>query len=82
MNWDVSIGRCKQIYGRYLQRTGSQFGNRKLVLEGERAEYAGRLQIRYGSLKHQALWNLTPTRTGGDASNRQELGKAKKSMSV
>lgn len=61
MNWDITIGQCRQVYGRCLQRLGSQSGNRKLVLNGERSEYAGRLQMRYGTLKHQALWNLTPS---------------------
>lgn len=61
MNWDMSIGRCKRTYGRLLQQLGGRFGSRKLVLNGERSEYAGRLQMRYGALKHQALWNLTPS---------------------
>lgn len=70
MNWDITIGHCKQTYGRCLQSTGSRFGNRKLVLNGERSEYAGRLQIRYGTLKHQALWNLTPARAESEIPRR------------
>ncbi len=70
MNWDITIGHCKQIYGRRLQRVGAQLDSRKLVLEGERAEYAGRLQIRYGTLKHQALWNLSPSQIHNEDANR------------
>ena len=80
MNWDITIGHCKQMYGCYLQRFGSQFGNRKLVLNGEQAEYAGRLQMRYGTLKHQALWNLTPSPIHGEDKNSQELGSARNSI--
>lgn len=61
MNWDISIGQCKRIYGRLLQDLGGRLGRRGLVLRGERSEYAGRLQMRYGMLKHQALWNLAPS---------------------
>ena len=56
MNWDISIGQCKQIYGRVLQACGQRFDRRKLVLDGERIEYGGRLQSRYGMLKHQVQW--------------------------
>ena len=56
MNWDISIGQCKQLYGRALQICGQRFDRRKLVLEGERIEYSGRLQSRYGMLKHHVQW--------------------------
>lgn len=82
MNWDITIGQCKQHYGRYLQQFGSRIGNRKLVLNGERAEYSGRLQMRYGMLKHQALWNLGPSPIRGDDGRRQDLGSVEKSMSL
>lgn len=82
MNWDITIGHCKQVYGYYLQRVGARLDHRKLVLEGERAEYAGRLQMRYGTLKHQALWNLTPSRLQEENTNQPELGPPKKSISV
>ena len=75
MNWDITIGHFKQTYGRYLQRVGSQFENRKLVMEGERAEYAGRLQMRYGTLKHRELWNLTSSRVRTEVPDQQESGR-------
>ncbi len=56
MNWDISIGQCKQVYGRLLQDYGRRFDRRKAVLNGERFEFTGRLQTRYGLLKHQAQW--------------------------
>lgn len=56
MNWDISIGHTKQFSGRLLQFAGRQLASRKLVLQGESIEYAGRLQMRYGLLKHQAQW--------------------------
>gem|GEM_PF-6730316 len=28
-----------------------------MVMSGERIEYSGRLQVRYGAVKHQAQWN-------------------------
>ncbi len=56
MNWDISIGQCKQLYGRVLQSIGQKFDRRKLVLDGERIEYSGRLQSRYGTLKHHVQW--------------------------
>lgn len=71
MNWDISIGQCKRIYGRLLQDVGGRLGRRALVLRGERSEYAGRLQMRYGTLKHQALWNLTPSPTRGEGADRR-----------
>ena len=77
MNWDISIGHFKQLYGRLLQRIGTRIGSRKLVLTGERAEYAGRLQMRYGALKHQAQWNPAPLRM-----RRDEIASVKKSMSI
>ena len=57
MNWDISLGHLRQWYGRSLQRVGTRFENRRLVMSGERAEYRGRLQVRYGAVKHQAQWN-------------------------
>lgn len=56
MNWDISIGHCKQIYGRVLQSVGQRFDRRQFVLDGERIEYSGRLQSRYGTLKHHVQW--------------------------
>ena len=56
MNWDISIGQCKQVWGRVLQELGGRYERRRLVLNGERLEFAGRLQARYGTLKHQAQW--------------------------
>lgn len=56
MNWDISIGRGKQLYGRILQKVGQHLGQRTMVLDGESAEYSGRLQMRYGWLKHQEQW--------------------------
>jgi uncharacterized protein YjbJ (UPF0337 family) len=58
MNWDISMGRARQLFGRLLQRVGGQLGDRPLVLSGESHEYAGRLQARYGALKHQVQWGL------------------------
>jgi len=57
MNWDISLGHLRQWYGRSLQRVGARFENRRMVMSGERAEYSGRLQVRYGAVKHQAQWN-------------------------
>jgi uncharacterized protein YjbJ (UPF0337 family) len=57
MNWDISIGRYKQVYGRVLQAVGKRFSQRRMILNGEALEYAGRLQMRYGILKHQVQWN-------------------------
>ena len=62
MNWDISTGRVKQSYGRLLQLVGRRFARRRLVLDGEALEYAGRLQMRYGMLKHQVQWNHAPIR--------------------
>ena len=56
MNWDISIGHGKQWYGRMLQGIGRRFDRRRIVLDGERIEFTGRLQMRYGLLKHQAQW--------------------------
>jgi hypothetical protein len=58
MNWDISIGLLKQIYGWFLQVIGQRLSRRKTVLNGEALEYAGRLQVRYGTLKHQVQWNV------------------------
>ncbi len=82
MNWDITIGQCKQSYGRYMQRIGSRMGNRKLVMDGERAEYSGRLQMRYGTLKYQALWNLSPSPIHGNDGRQHNLGSVDKSMSL
>lgn len=56
MNWDISIGRCKEGLGRGLQWMGARFAHRRWVLDGEAMEYAGRLQTRYGMVKHQVQW--------------------------
>ena len=77
MNWDISIGQCKRMYGRLLQQLGGRFGSRKLVLNGERSEYAGRLQMRYGTLKHQALWNLTPSPMRGESADQRSCEVSK-----
>ena len=86
MNWDITIGHSKQAYGRSIQWIGSQIGNRKLVLSGERSEYSGRLQMRYGMLKHQAFWNLAPNLTAsrilGESSNHEMVDSDKKSMTA
>ena len=82
MNWDITIGQVKQTIGRSLQQVGSRFAKRKLVMHGERAEYAGRLQKHYGMLKHQALWNVAPNRIPNADSNQQAPVASKKSMSV
>lgn len=60
MNWDISIGHCKQTYGRLLQALGQRLDRRRLVLDGERLEFGGRLQARYGMLKHHVQWNAGP----------------------
>jgi uncharacterized protein YjbJ (UPF0337 family) len=62
MNWDISIGNCRQFCGRVLQTLGEQFDRRALVLFGEQIEYRGRLQTRYGWLKHQEQWGATLAR--------------------
>ena len=67
MNWDISIGQCKQIYGRALQACGQRFDRRKLVLDGERIEYSGRLQSRYGMLKHNVQWGAQLARLPREA---------------
>jgi hypothetical protein len=56
MNWDISIGRARQLLGRLMQSAGRRFSARRMVLDGEAMEYAGRLQTRYGLLKHEAQW--------------------------
>ncbi len=56
MNWDISIGQCKQWYGRVLQVVGRRLDRRGIVSEGERFESTGRLQARYGLVKHQVQW--------------------------
>ena len=56
MNWDISIGQGKQVYGRVLQDLGKRFDKRAMVLEGERIEFTGRLQMRYGLLKNEVQW--------------------------
>jgi len=66
MNWDISTGRFKQSYGRVLQSIGRFLARRRLVLDGEALEYAGRLQMRYGMLKHQVQWNHVPLRDARD----------------
>lgn len=66
MNWDISIGQCRQVYGRVLQAIGQKFDRRKLVLNGERIEYSGRLQTRYGTLKHHVQWGAELARIPRD----------------
>ncbi len=56
MNWDISIGHGRQVYGRMLQNVGRRFDRRSMVLEGERIEFSGRLQMRYGLLKNEVQW--------------------------
>jgi hypothetical protein len=57
MNWDTSIGWCKQAQGQLLQLLGKRLAQRGMILSGEALEYAGRLQLRYGLLKHQVQWS-------------------------
>lgn len=66
MNWDISIGRCKEMIGRGLQELGMRFARRQWVLDGETMEYTGRLQSRYGMLKHRVQW-------GNDAARLKPL---------
>ena len=56
MNWDISIGHGRQVYGCVLQDLGRRFDRRAMVLEGERIEFSGRLQMRYGLLKNEVQW--------------------------
>ena len=56
MNWDISIGHGRQVCGRVMQAVGKRFDRRALVLEGERIEFKGRLQMRYGLLKNEVQW--------------------------
>jgi uncharacterized protein YjbJ (UPF0337 family) len=62
MNWDISIGNCRQFGGRALQVFGRQVDRRGLVLRGAQIEYRGRLQTRYGWLKHQEQWGVALVR--------------------
>ncbi len=66
MNWDISIGRAKQLYGRALQAAGVRLSRRHLILKGEALEYGGRLQVRYGMLKHQVQWSGDALRSRRD----------------
>ena len=66
MNWDISLGRSRQVYGRLLQALGERLNRRQMVLNGEAVEYAGRLQSRYGALKHQVQWSDHALRTHGE----------------
>ena len=66
MNWDISIGQCKQVYGRAMQALGRRLDRRSMVLEGERIEFGGRLQTRYGLLKHEVQWNPALIRVARD----------------
>jgi uncharacterized protein YjbJ (UPF0337 family) len=75
MNWDISMGTVRQLYGRALQRLGSRLGDRGLVLAGESHEYAGRLQARYGALKHQVQWNLRPIPIKQESAALQKSGQ-------
>lgn len=79
MNWDTLIGRARQATGRLLQAGGERFGDRRWILRGEAMEYAGRLQTRYGLLKHQVQWGaeLTPI-----AIRNEPTLPAKKSLSL
>lgn len=63
MNWDISIGHGKQFYGRVMQGLGRRFDRRSMVLEGERVEFSGRLQMRYGLLKNEVQWGPRLART-------------------
>ncbi len=68
MNWDSWIGQWKQWSGRALREVGRRFGDRRLVVEGERVESGGRMQARYGLMKHQAQWGrLAPIRVARSA---------------
>ena len=71
MNWDISIGQGRQFYGRMLQAFGRRFDRRKLVLTGERIEYSGRLQSRYGVLKHNVQWGPTMARISRSTAGTQ-----------
>ena len=84
MNWDISIGRLRQVGGRLMQAMGQRFAQRKWVLDGEAMEYAGRLQIRYGMLKHQVQWGPDRARMSDPIAIRTErsLHPAKKPMSL
>lgn len=57
MNWDITMGYLRQACGRFLRTAGERLASPATVRRGERIEYAGRLQIRYGALKHQAQWH-------------------------
>ncbi len=56
MNWDISIGHGRRVYGRVLQSIGRRLDDVQMIVEGQRAESRGRLQARYGVLKHQVQW--------------------------
>ncbi len=62
MNWDISIGNGRQLCGRVLKTLGQQLDRRALVLTGEQIESRGRLQTRYGLLKHQEQWGASLAR--------------------
>ncbi len=70
MNWDITIGQGKQFYGRVLQDLGKRLDRRALVLEGERVEFTGRLQMRYGLLKNEVQWGPRLARIGRPGARR------------
>ena len=74
MNWDISLGTARQLSGKVIQALGNRLESRKMILAGERLEYAGRLQARYGALKHQAQWHwpTVPVRASIKASRGVE----------
>ncbi len=61
MNWDITIGHGRQMVGRVMRAFGRRYDRRQAVLDGEQMEYAGRLQARYGVLKHQVQWSSDPS---------------------
>ena len=73
MNWDISIGRFLQSYGRVLQRLGRRLDRRPMVLDGERIEFSGRLQMRYGMVKHQVQWGPKLARIPQDVTPSKSL---------
>ncbi|MGD9869272.1 MAG: CsbD family protein [Hyphomicrobiales bacterium] len=54
MNWDRVEGEWKQWKGKVQQQWGKLTNDDMDVIEGNRQELAGRLQLRYGYAKDQA----------------------------